>query len=53
MGARTNDAVELGFRDAESLLIGALRRAAAGHEGCALTRRDFAIAFPGDAARYL
>jgi hypothetical protein len=31
------------------LLIGALRRAAAGHAGCRLTRRDFAIAFPGDA----
>jgi len=49
MGAQTNEAAELGFFDGETLLIRALRRAAAGHEGCALTRRDFAIAFPGDA----
>jgi hypothetical protein len=49
MGARTNDATEIGLCDGETLLIGALRRAAAGYEGCALTRRDFAIAFPGDA----
>lgn len=31
------------------LLIAALRRMASGQSGCALTRRDFAIAFPGDA----
>jgi hypothetical protein len=49
MGARTKDGADLGFYDGETLLIGALRRAAAGHQGCALTRRDFAIAFPGDA----
>jgi hypothetical protein len=50
MGARTDGGgTEIGFFDGEALLIGALRRAAAGYEGCALTRRDFAIAFPGDA----
>lgn len=32
-----------------ALLIAALRRMASGQIGCALTRRDFAIAFPGDA----
>jgi hypothetical protein len=48
MGARTGDGAELGPSDGEALLIGALRRAAAGHERCVLTRRDFAIAFPGD-----
>lgn len=37
----------------ETLLIDALRRAAAGHDGCALTRRDFAVAFPGDADEVL
>jgi hypothetical protein len=33
----------------EELLIGALRRIAVGQDCAALTRRDFAIAFPGDA----
>jgi hypothetical protein len=50
MAARTNDGTEFDPCDGETLLIGALRRVAARQEGCALTRRDFAIAFPGDAA---
>jgi hypothetical protein len=53
MGVRENDGIAFGSCDGETLLIGALRRAAAGHEGCALTRRDFAIALPGDADEVL
>ena len=53
MQARTNDETEIGSSEGEILLIGALRRAAAGQGGGALTRRDFAIAFPGDADEVL
>ena len=42
----TNGAAE---GDGTTLLVDALRRTAGGQGPCALTRHDFAIAFPGDA----
>jgi hypothetical protein len=48
-GEDLTERASLPLGSGEALLIGALRRISVGQDCAALTRRDFAIAFPGDA----